>query len=156
MARNKSVRASTADFGISVLAVSLSLASAGFALYFILLAPAVNSGISQTAESRYLASASQADSDPIITGTTTKLVTAENARKWAPEIQRLTRYKIRVLDNRQAFMDTFHGKTVASTALKIGDLVPGVGKILAIDNFNGNWYLQTDRGTLASEGILFD
>jgi hypothetical protein len=156
MVRNKGALASATDVGISVGAVLLSLTSAGFAAYFILLAPALNSGISRVPDTKYLASASEAESDPIVTGTTTKLKTYENAEKWGSETLRLAHYKIRAVSNNQVVFEIFHDYNSDIIVLKIGDIIPGIGKILAIDNLNGNWYLQTDHGRLASAGTIFN
>jgi hypothetical protein len=154
--RNKSIVVSTKDIGVNLAAVLLSLTSAGFAAYFIFLAPAVNTGISQAPVTEYLASANAIESDPFITGTVTKFEIGDVVQISKNRRGQIARYKFRVMANAQAYIDIFRNDEIQSINIKVGKRVPGIGKILAIENLNGNLYVQTDEGRLASEGVIFD
>jgi hypothetical protein len=143
MARNNVSISSVSDVGTNLGAVLLSLTSAGFASYFIFWAPAVNNGISQTPVSHFIASASEAQSDPIVTGSTTK-----------PKKYLSRHYRIRGIDNSHAVFEIILGDETEEIEITIGDTIPSIGRVLAIESLNGNWYLQTDHGKLASNGTM--
>ncbi len=144
------------DLGVKTCAVALCATSTAFAGYFIFFASGLDAQRSSSPETQYLASASQNQSDPITTGTVARMNTQQNsvaASSWYRTGNLAVRYKIRVT-NADFYMDLLIGDVPRSIEMKIGQNIVGMGNIKSLESRNGNPYVITDRGEIASEGLI--
>jgi hypothetical protein len=147
---------SASDVVLNSLAVMLSLTSAGFAAYTIFWTSPLNPSITTTPVTEYLAAASDSAADPITTGSTTRIDSSANVQKWNTAPAQISRYEIQVTNDTSASIKLYHDQKIEEFAFNVGDNLPGLGKVLSIDNLNGNWYIQTNRGRLASAGVIIN
>jgi hypothetical protein len=157
MARKQGSVTSSGDIVATLAGTLLALTSATFATYVIFIAPQARIDPQQLAPTQILASANQELSDPITTGSIDPIVNGQNEKRSSfstrSELTGLAHYKIRAFTNEMAIIDFEKSNLTYSAVIKVGDKVPGFGRILSIVNRNGNWFLVTDQGNVADEGF---
>jgi hypothetical protein len=137
----------------------LAFTSAAFAAYFILIAPQTNGRGAIEIQPSYSNRTVLADAvDPIVTGSisrTTRLDSSIYEIPGSPDQFRNTmHYKIRVQREDLAYVDFDSEYLTYTLVVRVGDTVPGIGKVRQFENRNGNWYLLTAAGATAAEGFV--
>jgi hypothetical protein len=157
MTRREDYAVSGGDMMLNFGAIMLAVTSAGFASYFIFVAPQVRLDTQQPAGTQVLASVNQQSSDPFITGSIDQAVGIPNKTRYSTltksQKANLRHYKIHSYLSDTAIIDFNDNSAIYSVAVRVGDIVPEFGRISRIENRNGNLFLVTDHGIIADEGF---
>jgi hypothetical protein len=147
------------DVGMYSASLLLAFTSAAFAGYFIWYAPQTNDKAAIEFQASYANGAVPADAvDPIVTGSisqATGLNSAIYGITWGRgQFGDTVHYKIRVLREDLAYVDLESEQLTYTLVVRVGDTIPGIGKVRQFEYRNGNWFLLTAAGAVAAEGVL--
>jgi hypothetical protein len=162
MAKKSIFAKSMSDAGFNIGASLLAASSACFAIYAIALAPPPKSNSGQLQQPQILASTLQTSSDPIVTGSTERAgYPTAHKPEFALDISthstldsKRQYFKFREFRSDGAMVDLKDDEVSYSMAIKPGYDVPGLGLVLKIENYNGNWYVITNKGRYGEEGFI--